>query len=326
MSEVVKYHNDLNLVAFKEFSKIENDVFFALMWKLKDKQDQEIRLEFTELRELIDLRNMTNKEIVKSITDIGRKIHKSSIELETETETQFFTIFQVLAVAKNPDEFYIRAKMNEPFLYILNNYQKGGFTLFELMEFSSLSSKYTQTLYRLLKQFRNTGYFVIEWDLFLDVMDIPASYAMCDIDKRILNTAVKELSETTLFSDNRVIFSNLRFVKERGRGRGRPVTRIHFYFDKENTRQPAIESKKKAPNKEAFAKQFSGKQVEIDSVIYTIDTIERVGDKINAKGTYYNEKKDEFIGVTMHFQSVEHIENKISEFNFYRIDNLIKRF
>ncbi|OCR94848.1 hypothetical protein CFT12S02847_09175, partial [Campylobacter fetus subsp. testudinum] len=95
--------------------------------------------------------------INKSITDIGRKISKSTIELETETERQFFTIFQVLAVPKDTDDFYIRAKINEPFLYILNNFEHGGFTMFELIEFSNLSSKYTQTLYRLLKQFKYTG-------------------------------------------------------------------------------------------------------------------------------------------------------------------------
>ncbi|OCR95340.1 hypothetical protein CFT12S02847_09100, partial [Campylobacter fetus subsp. testudinum] len=108
--ELVKYDNDLNLVAFKDFSKVENDVFFALMWKLKEQGNKEIRLDFSELRELIDLRNMTNIEINKSITDIGRKISKSTIELETETERQFFTIFQVLAVPKDTDDFYIRAK------------------------------------------------------------------------------------------------------------------------------------------------------------------------------------------------------------------------
>ncbi|WP_141071146.1 RepB family plasmid replication initiator protein, partial [Campylobacter fetus] len=51
--ELVKYDNDLNLVAFKDFSKVENDVFFALMWKLKEQGNKEIRLDFSELRELI---------------------------------------------------------------------------------------------------------------------------------------------------------------------------------------------------------------------------------------------------------------------------------
>ncbi|OCR95219.1 hypothetical protein CFT12S02847_09145, partial [Campylobacter fetus subsp. testudinum] len=51
--ELVKYDNVLNLIAFKNFSKVENDVFFALLWKLKEQGDKEIRLDFAELKQLI---------------------------------------------------------------------------------------------------------------------------------------------------------------------------------------------------------------------------------------------------------------------------------
>lgn len=242
--QLVKYHNDLNLIAFKSFSKVENDVFFALMWKLKNQANKEIRLDFAELRELIDLRNMTNKEIEKSISDIGRKISSSLIEFETETERQFFTIFQVLAVPKDTDDFYIRAKINKPFLYILNNFEKGGFTMWELIEFSNLTSKYTQTLYRILKQFRSTGTVTIfenDWDKFVEIMDIPKGYAMSDIDKRILTPAIKELSEKTLFSTDRVIFENLKYEKKRGRSKGRPVVGIEFRFLPQTENQHKLE-------------------------------------------------------------------------------------
>lgn len=275
--EVVKYDNDLNLVAFKGFSKVENDVFFALMWKLKDQGKKEIRLDFGELRERIDLRNMTNIEISEAITNIGRKISRSTIELETETEIQFFTIFQVLAVPKTSDDFYIRAKVNEPFLYIINNFKNGGFTMFELMEFSTLSSKYTQTLYRLLKQFRSEGKLFLKWEKFLDLLDIPKSYGMSDIDKQILKPAIRELSEKTLFSDDRVIFNNLRYEKIRGRGRGRPVENINFYFQAENTdnKKQISEKKQKAKlkaenEKTEFSNQFYGKKISIDGTTFLI--------------------------------------------------------
>lgn len=283
--EVVKYDNDLNLVAFKGFSKVENDVFFALMWKLKDQGKKEIRLDFGELRERIDLRNMTNIEISEAITNIGRKISRSTIELETETEIQFFTIFQVLAVPKTSDDFYIRAKVNEPFLYIINNFKNGGFTMFELMEFSTLSSKYTQTLYRLLKQFRSEGKLFLKWEKFLDLLDIPKSYGMSDIDKQILKPAIRELSEKTLFSDDRVIFNNLRYEKIRGRGRGRPVENINFYFQAENTdnKKQISEKKQKAKlkaenEKTEFSNQFYGKKISTNGTTFLIYKIYKNSD------------------------------------------------
>ena len=140
--------------------------------------------------------------------------------------------------------------------------------MLELAEFSSLNSKYTQTLYRLLKQFRGEGALFLEWDKFLDLLDIPKSYGMSDIDKQILKPAIKELSEKTLFSDDRVIFNNLRYEKIRGRGRGRPVKNINFYFKRENTdnKKQISEKKQKAKLKaeneyKEFSNQFYGKKI-----------------------------------------------------------------
>lgn len=284
-NEVVKYDNDLNLVAFKGFSKVENDVFFALIWKLKEQGNKEIRLDFGELRSLIDLRNMTNKEINEAITGIGRKISRSTIELETETEIQFFTIFQVLAVPKSADDFYIRAKVNEPFLYIINNFENGGFTMFELMEFSTLSSKYTQTLYRLLKQFRSEGKLFLKWEKFVDLLDIPKSYGMSDIDKQILKPAIRELGEINLFNSDRVIFNNLRYEKVRGRGRGRPVKNINFYFNLENTDNKKIKAEKKEMKKRKvenekteFSNQFYGKKFSTNGTTFLIYKIYKNSD------------------------------------------------
>lgn len=284
-NEVVKYDNDLNLVAFKNFSKIENDVFFALIWKLRDQGNKEIRLDFAELRSLIDLRNMTNKEIREAITHIGDKISRSVIRYETETEIQFFTVFQVLAVPKNTDDFYIRAKINEPFLYILNDFKAGNFTIWELIEFSNLSSKYSQTLYRLLKQFRSVGVLYLKWDKFLEIMDIPKSYAMSDIDKRILKPAVKELSERNLFNSDRVIFNNLKYEKVRGRGRGRPVKNINFYFNLENTdNKKQISEKKEMKQRkidnenQEFSNQFYGKKISKNGTTFLIYKIYKNSD------------------------------------------------
>lgn len=274
----VKYDNDLNLVAFKNFSKIENDVFFALIWKLRDQGNKEIRLDFAELRSLIDLRNMTNKEISEAITNIGDKISRSVIRYETETEIQFFTVFQVLAVPKNTDDFYIRAKINEPFLYILNDFKAGNFTIWELIEFGNLSSKYTQTLYRLLKQFRGKGALFLEWNKFIDLLDIPKSYKMSDIDKRVLKPAIKELSEKTLFSNDRVIFNNLRYEKIRGRGRGRPIKNINFYFDPEDTDNKTIKKRKVENEKTEFSNQFYGKKISTNGTTFLIYKIYKNSD------------------------------------------------
>ncbi|WP_141071086.1 replication initiation protein, partial [Campylobacter fetus] len=158
------------------------------LWKLKEQGDKEIRLDFAELKQLIGFEQRS--ELIRdSLKNIAKKIIQSVIEYSTDETTKFFTLFQVLEIP-NKDDFYIRAKINEPFLYILNNFENGGFTMFELIEFSSLNSRYTQTLYRLLKQFRHTGKLWLEWSHFIEIMDIPSSYDMGSIERQILKPAI----------------------------------------------------------------------------------------------------------------------------------------
>lgn len=135
-------------------------------------------------------------------------------------------------------------QVNPQFEYILNQLT-ANFTAFELSEFIALSGKYTKTLYRLLKQYRTTGKAYFEWEEFCRIMDIPEKFAMCDIDKRILKPAIKELSkERNLFDQVRVPFKNLAYEKEKakGRGRGGKVSGITFTFKPENIEMQKLEN------------------------------------------------------------------------------------
>jgi plasmid replication initiation protein len=229
---LVTYDNDLNMIALRGMTQVENDVFFALLYKLKNQNTNEVRLDFSELKYLIGFEDQKNEFIRVSILNIAEKIAKSVVKYVGEKETQFFTLFQILAIP-NDDNYYIRAKISEPFAYLLNEL-KNTFTAFDIAEFSALSSKYTQTLYRLLKQFKKTGYLTISWDKFIEIMDIPKSYKICDIDKQILKPAIKELTQKANISNqNNPIFKNLTYKKIRGTGRGRPVEKIEFYFTRQ---------------------------------------------------------------------------------------------
>ncbi|MGP1486105.1 MAG: replication initiation protein [Campylobacter sp.] len=93
---------------------------------------------------------------------------------ETDENIRFFILFQILEVLKT-EQVYIRAKISEPFC-IYDQQFKQGFMAFELAEFSNLSSKYEQIIYRLLKQFRSSGLLSLEWSEFVRILDIPKTY------------------------------------------------------------------------------------------------------------------------------------------------------
>lgn len=224
----VYYDNKMNLLAFKDLEKVEANLFFSIVARAKEKGGEKLTLSFNEIAEFLEA-NYTNKQLREMIIKGVGKVVRTAIKWENDEGIRIFTLLKEFLIPHN--ENYLTVSINEPFLFILNSFENGGFTAFELAEFSSLSSKYTQTLYRLLKQFKKTGFRSIKWSDFLEIMDIPKSYQMCDIDKQILNPAIAELTqEANIFNQNNPIFKKLTYKKIRGTGRGRPVEKIEFYF------------------------------------------------------------------------------------------------
>ena len=224
----VKYDNKMNLLAFKDLDKVEANLFFSIVARAKEKGGEKITLSFIEIAEFLEA-NYTNKQLREMIIKGVGKVVRTAIKWENDEGIRIFALFKEFLIPHN--ENYLTVSINEPFLFILNSFENGGFTAFELAEFSSLSSKYTQTIYRLLKQFKKTGFRAIKWSDFLEIMDIPKSYQMCDIDKQILKPAIAELTqEADIFNQNNPIFKKLTYKKIRGKGRGRPVEKIEFYF------------------------------------------------------------------------------------------------
>lgn len=224
----VYYDNKMNLLAFKDLEKVEANLFFSIVARAKEKGGEKLTLSFNEIAEFLEA-NYTNKQLREMIIKGVGKIVRTAIKWENDEGIRIFTLFKDFFIPHN--ENHLVVSINEPFLFILNNFNDGNFTMFELAEFSSLSSKYTQTLYRLLKQFRFTGFRSIKWAEFIEIMDIPTSYRARDIDKQILNPAIAELTqEADIFNQNNPIFKKLTYKKIRGTGRGRPVERIEFYF------------------------------------------------------------------------------------------------
>lgn len=97
-----------------------------------------------------------------------------------------------------------------------------------------LKSTYSKNMFRLLKQYKHTGYFKIQIDDFRERLDIPKSYRMTHINQKVLTPIIKELS---------MIFNNLHISKIKAK-KGRKIEWLEFTFDAEkrihNKRQSQI--------------------------------------------------------------------------------------
>ena len=86
-----------------------------------------------------------------------------------------------------------------------------------------LKSTYSKNMFRLLKQYKHTGYMKIKVEDFRDRLDIPDSYRMSNINQFVLKPIINELSP---------IFKNLNINKIKAK-KGRKIEFLEFTFDAE---------------------------------------------------------------------------------------------
>lgn len=338
MNEIVKYHNDLNKLKLPSFTEQEQNLLFTILTKIKNSENRTIRLFRNDLMP----EKMESTDYFTSIVNsLKFKFFKATFSYIIETETHIidrtinlFNTMDIHYQKKNPQDGLdtsqivecIDFKVNSEFEYLLNALT-ANFTRFELAEFIALSGKYTKTLYRLLKQYRNTGYLKMEWDEFAMVMDIPSDYSQTNIDKWILKPAIKELTaERNLFDTKRIPFEKLTYTKLKGKGRGRGgnVIGIEFSFKKQVellTKDEQI-AQLKSENAELIQDNFN-KNLAISENAELKERIEKLEKIAYGIGLYaycglkyYSEKKE-----TLRIIDLQEIKNS-SDSNKYKAEIL----
>jgi plasmid replication initiation protein len=218
MNEVVKYHNNMNLVNFKDFTEVEFNIFFAVCQQMRDKNLSRIELSFEKIRELTNYSNRSIPRLIKDIENTYTKLLQSNIRIETEEEIIRFVLFTEFKINKNKQIVSIRT--NQEFEYVLNAVTS-NFTRFELEQFVSLSKINSKTIYRMLKQFRMTGIWSIEYQEFLEMIGV-SHWSRMDINREF-KRIVKDLEP---FFKNLVVEK----VKKGGKQTG-AILKLNWTFD-----------------------------------------------------------------------------------------------
>ena len=324
--DVVKYHNDFNKIKLPSFTELEQNLLFRIISKVKESKDEYIFIETKEIRKWVQKKDLSNYELYQKLKNLRNNFFKADFTIirktpipeknlvrEEEITTNLFKIFWISAIRMLDESDYvtkenfselegITLQVNTEFAYLINELT-ANFTAFELEEFIALSGKYTKTLYRLLKQYRNTGYLKMEWDEFFRIMDIPENYRQTDIDERILKPAIKELTKKrNLLDQVRVPFENLTFtkIKSKGRGRGGKVIGIEFSFKKQtelltkDEQIKALREENAELTKEVFENNIA--KAENEELKQKIDKLEKIAYGIGLKAycglKYYSEKNE----------------------------------
>ena len=229
--ETVVYQNEMNLVPLRKFTSTEIDIFFSLCNKLKDQNMKELSIAFEELRHLSNYYHRSQKRFVKDLEHVYDKMLSLTYTERSGLSFKKFVLFTGYEV--NVEEQQLIVSINPKLKHVLNEIT-ADFTKFELKEMTQLKSTYSKNMFRLLKQYKHTGYLKIHIDDFKNRLDIPKSYRMTDINKNVFKPIIIELGS---------IFNNLTINKIKAK-KGRKIEWIEFTFDAEkrihNKRQPQM--------------------------------------------------------------------------------------
>ena len=232
--EPIRFEKELGIKFYKEcifkFNKIED-------------LNKEIIFSFDELRNNFNLNNQEDfKEFMKFFhneidgrksvfkTDKGDLIGGGVFSTKIYTDNR-------LGVMINPyHKQYIYSKIDiEKWHSVKGNHKKinalelaeeekkkltGMMTTFLSDE---IKGKYSQRLMDLLIQYQGSGLFIMEWERFKELLEIPKSYKAGNIDQQVLNPSKKELLKIGL---------KITKIEKVKKGRNIETIKIKFDFEK----------------------------------------------------------------------------------------------
>ena len=223
-NEIVKYDPELNTIPLRKFTPVEMNLFFSIVSRMRDKGDETVRLSFDQLKELSAYKPTANNRFIDDIESTYQKIlglrfgRRSKDGLHRE----FFVMFTEFEINGHADDPYVDIKIYPKAIKLLNELE--SWVRYALSEFRDLKSSYAKTMFRLLKQFRTTGYAYFSVADFNELLDVPKSYKSSNINQSVLKPIKEELTP---------LFRGLTVRKKYGKGRGKPVIGYSFTWKPE---------------------------------------------------------------------------------------------
>ncbi|MGL5902254.1 MAG: replication initiation protein [Cetobacterium sp.] len=190
---LIKYHNDINKITLGSFTDNETDIFFGILLKTKETEDNILKLNFTELKNLIDVKHRNNDRFIENVRGLNIKL-KSLIQ-EIELPNGDFKVFSLFDdITTSPSRNQLEIEINKNFRFLIDGLM-ANYTEIDLKQLVSLRGNYSKILYRLLKQFETSKLYIVKIDDFRELMGIPSTYAMFNIRQKVLVPCMEQLKQ-----------------------------------------------------------------------------------------------------------------------------------
>lgn len=223
-SLTVVYDNTLNKEVVSNLTPAEHNLWMGIMAKIKNKGTHTTRVSFEELEGLSGVSETHNKtQMVHSLESLSKKITQVNYRVHAKNNggtgiTGHIALFHSFLISAETED--LEVSINPELEHLTNRFKKGTYTSFKHEEFVGTKNKYGKMLFRILAQFKGTGFVVITKDELMQRMNCPKSYSSTLFHGRCLEPAIESCQ---------LSFKNLRFEAERY---GKSIVRYKFYFDK----------------------------------------------------------------------------------------------
>jgi len=189
VNELVKYNNRLNSIPLRRFNSREMNLFFAIASRVANKGTDTVKFTFNQLKSLSNYTDHGDR-FVEDLRKTYSKLISLSATSDDGDEIISFVAFTEYSIKRSTQTVSIA--VNPKFQGLFN--ELSHWTRFNLSQFAELKSTYSKTMFRLLKQWRTVGKRTFSMEEFRYLLDIPKSYKVNDIDKRILKPIKRELT------------------------------------------------------------------------------------------------------------------------------------
>lgn len=223
-SLTVVYDNTLNSEIVSNLTPAEHNLWMGIMAKIKNKGTHKTKVSFEELEGLSGVSDTHNKaQMVQTLESLSDKITRVNYRLHAKNNggsriTGHIALFHSFLIDKDTQN--LEVSINPELDYLTNRFTKGTYTSFKHEEFIGTKNKYGKMLFRILAQFKSTGFVVIKKDELMQRMNCPKSYSLTLFHDRCLKPAIESCQ---------LSFNNLRYEQIKY---GKKVVRYEFYFDK----------------------------------------------------------------------------------------------
>lgn len=216
----VKYDNKFNLTNLNHFNKIEMDIFMSILSYFSEKNIKKITYNFEEIKSRAKISKYDNERFREFIRTTRDKLMNTFFFYSDEHIEATGSLFTTFILPK--DSTTLEITINENFYHFFRDIPTGiSFTEFELVNFLTLSSKYSQTLFRFLLQ-NYKGYWTVDISEFREKLGFPKSYPVGVIIQRLQNIC-EDINRTAIIKE-------LTFTTEQSQKRGRRIESITFQY------------------------------------------------------------------------------------------------